>query len=124
MDWLNWLPLMLTSLVSAINFFFLWKRATPEIEKIRSESEKDDADAVESYANAARVVAEELTKVRDEVKVLRGEIYERDKIILQQRIMIDDLKDWSTRLIFQMKSINKDIEPTPFKPGSNDIMNV
>lgn len=129
-NWTNWIPLLVNSLIAAGTFFILWRKASPEINQIRSEAEKNEAlantseaQAAKTYAEAADLVGEQLKEVRQEVKDLRKEIdvlnnviREREKLIMEQTVTIEDLKDWAERLIFQLRSRDPSAEPVPFRP--------
>lgn len=117
---LAWVPVVVTALLSVFNVVILLKKANPEIRKLDSESDAQEANAAEASANAVKLYAEELTNVRNQIKELRMEmdkkdatIKERDSIILEQKTVISDLKDWAERLSYQLRSEGK--EPVPFR---------
>lgn len=113
---LAWMAPLISIFISVGTYLILWKKAKPEIDKIKAETSSEDATAAESYARAAKTYAEELESVRQELANLRREIDSRDKLILEQGLVIEDLKDWAQRLIFQVKSLNGN--PVPLRSTS------
>ena len=85
----------------------------PNRNKALAEAEASNADAVKSYAMATATYALEVKTLRDDVKTMHKELDERDSIIRELRVQLDDLKDWVTRLVHQVKSLGK--KPVPFR---------
>ena len=83
----------------------------------KASTTNEDAKASESYANASAIMAEQYTKVRQELDQLKAALDERDKIILGLTRNNSDLKNWAERLVHQLQSL--DVKPVPFR-GSQD----
>lgn len=128
----NWMAVIVNIAILILGGYVLWKKAPPEIQKIRSESISSEGDAAESFANATKIYAEELKAVRVELKDLRKQvdekdaeikriieskdkiIIEREKIILEQKTVIADLTDWAERLVHQVRSLGG-VDPVPLR---------
>lgn len=111
--YLNWASMIASVISISIAAYLLWKKARPEIDKIRSESSSSAADAVESYANATRLYSEEVKSLKEEQKALRKELDDNLLKIRELEVKLDDLSDYVDRLIHQIKSLNA--VPVPFR---------
>lgn len=111
--YLNWFATIMSIVSLAMGAYVLWRKAKPEIDKIRSETDSSAADAVESYANATKLYSEEVKSLKEEQRALRKELDANLLKIRELEMKLEDLTDYVDRLIHQIKSLNA--VPVPFR---------
>jgi DNA repair exonuclease SbcCD ATPase subunit len=89
------------------------KTLEAQVTNLQAQTTTEDAKASESYANASKMVADELVAVRKQMTNLNLALDERDKLIFQLQGDNADLKDWAERLVHQLQS--QSFDPVPFR---------
>lgn len=84
---------------------------TKEIETLKSERADDKAEI--------KGLRKDIAQVRRENEDYRVQLDKRDAIIAKREAMIEDLKDWSNRLLNQVSKHAPHIAPEPFIERSN-----
>ncbi len=103
---------VLASVTASIVAMYMMR---PNRENVEAQTTAEDAKASESYANASKLVADELIGVRKQITDLNAILDARDKLIFQLTGDKADLQDWAERLVHQVQSLGS--EPVPFRPG-------
>ena len=104
----------LLSAISAVGVIFLtalqvFKRPL----RAKTQETFDIADAASKAVQAAVTGFEaRIKQLEDNSDRLEQELIKRDKVIVEQNLLIEDLKDWAERLVGQVKEAGK--EPVSF----------
>lgn len=118
---LNWLIDIVPLVVSMFTLYILYRKLKPEVVKIESEANSENASAVESYAKATQIYSDELARVNEQIRILIAKGEQKDKIIMEQTITISEVTDWAERLVYQVRSMGA--VPVPFKAQlNNDVI--
>lgn len=115
--------LSIASTIGAIVAVYLALRKQPHeeknldasTEKVKVDSENIKADTITKYQEIAMKSATRITQLETELEEVKAEL---SKVIEEVKVLRQELadhKDWNTRLVYQIKSLPGRIQPVPFK---------
>ncbi len=100
---------VLASVTASIVAMYMMR---PNRENVEAQTTAEDAKASESYANASKLVADELIGVRKQITDLNAILDARDKLIFQLTGDKADLQDWAERLVVYRPPVGQAADAT------------